>query len=123
MNFRCPVCLFAGLPYPPADYNICPCCGTEFGSDDNEYTHEQLLARWIAGGALWFYGHPPTGWNPWLQLAEGGRMDLVLRVQQGASEMSVWAGVKIPQGNVRSESNVLENPLLLARAATVSRIG
>jgi len=36
MNYRCPVCFFDELPYPPRDYHICPCCGTEFGNDDAE---------------------------------------------------------------------------------------
>ena len=42
MNHRCPVCMFDRLPYPPADYHICPCCGTEFGNDDAEFSHDQL---------------------------------------------------------------------------------
>jgi hypothetical protein len=72
MNYRCPVCFFPRLPYPPADYHICPCCGTEFENDDRLYSHEQLRERWIANGAHWFFGDPPENWNPWKQLAEGG---------------------------------------------------
>lgn len=73
MRFRCPVCMFPSLPYPPSDYHICPCCSTEFGNDDDDYTHVQLLEMWIAGGTRWFFGRPPEGWNPWTQLLVAGR--------------------------------------------------
>ncbi|MGC2287393.1 MAG: hypothetical protein WA542_19230 [Candidatus Acidiferrum sp.] len=72
MNYRCPVCGFASLPYPPTDYHICPCCSTEFGSDDADYTHEQLREMWVAGGAAWFFGQQPAHWNPWTQLILAG---------------------------------------------------
>ena len=65
------------MPYPPRDYDICPCCGTEFGNDDVEYTLEELRVAWITDGAQWFYGTPPADWNPWSQLIAGGRPDLV----------------------------------------------
>lgn len=76
MNFRCPVCFFTAMPYPPEDYNICPCCGTEFGNDDAEYSLEQLRNRWIANGAHWFYEQPPARWNPWDQLIKGGAVSV-----------------------------------------------
>lgn len=72
MNQMCPVCFYPDLPYAPADYNICPCCGTEFGNDDADLSHSQLRGAWIAGGLNWFFGRPPSGWNPWLQLERGG---------------------------------------------------
>ena len=72
-KYRCPVCMFAEIPYPPKDYHICPCCGTEFGNDDAEFSHEQLRGMWVAGGAHWFFGRAPEGWNPWLQLLKGKR--------------------------------------------------
>ena len=72
MNHQCPVCGFAFLPYPPADYHICPCCSTEFENDDVDYSHHQLREAWIAGGARWFFGQPPAHWNPWLQLIKAG---------------------------------------------------
>lgn len=70
MNYRCPVCFFAQMPYPPEDYDICPCCGTEFGNDDAEYSYDELRYRWLIGGALWFYGQPPLGWSAARQLAD-----------------------------------------------------
>ena len=69
MTFNCPVCFYDELPYPPADYHICPCCGTEFGNDDAEYSYDELRDSWIRSGAQWFFGQPPANWNPWAQLA------------------------------------------------------
>jgi hypothetical protein len=59
------------MPHPPIDYNICPCCGTEFGLDDVELTHAELRLRWLSNGALWFSDElrPQLTWNPFVQLA------------------------------------------------------
>jgi hypothetical protein len=72
MKYRCPVCMFASLPYPPTNYHICPCCSTEFGNDNADFSSHQLREMWIAGGAHWFFGEPPRHWNPWVQLIEAG---------------------------------------------------
>jgi hypothetical protein len=68
MKHRCPVCMYESMPYPASDYNICPCCSTEFGNDDSAFSHRQLREIWIASGANWFFGAPPEHWNPWMQL-------------------------------------------------------
>ncbi len=68
MNFTCPVCFFDKLEEPPRLYNICDCCGTEFGNDDEQQTYDELRAAWINAGARWFFGQAPFGWNPWMQL-------------------------------------------------------
>lgn len=68
--YTCPVCFYDGLGEPPVNYNICDCCGTEFGNDDEERTHRQLRQEWVDAGAKWFFGVPPMGWNPWSQLLE-----------------------------------------------------
>ena len=68
MTFTCPVCYYTGLQEPPTNYNICECCGTEFGVDDELRSHEQLRNQWINHGAPWFFRVPPVGWNPWMQL-------------------------------------------------------
>jgi len=68
----CPVCFYDNMPNAPQDYHICPCCGTEFGNDDQERTHEQLRQFWISTGAKWFFREPPPLWNPWLQLSLAG---------------------------------------------------
>jgi len=107
MNYRCPVCLYDRMPYPPRDYHICPCCGTEFGNDDAGVSHEQLRREWITSGAHWFYGHPPQKWNPWLQLIRGGHPEEVpfravaskssagteTTIRYGTGIFNVWAGV------------------------------
>ncbi len=61
----CPVCGYDGLYEPPynekgsGSYEICPCCGFQFGYDDFPYEErEQLFAqwreRWKNGGKKWF---------------------------------------------------------------------
>jgi len=79
MRYRCPVCKYNALPYPPADYHICPCCGTEFGNDDEDFSHEQLREMWVTSGAHWFFGNPPPGWNWFIQLYEAGLFPLSFR--------------------------------------------
>ena len=70
--FMCPVCFYDNMPNPAQDYHICPCCGTEFGSDDEDHTHAELRDFWISKGAKWFFHQPPRTWNPWQQLADAG---------------------------------------------------
>ncbi len=74
MKYSCPVCGFNGMAKPPADYYICPCCGTEFGYDDIAHSWSELRDRWLKKGGLWFSRHvsSPAGWNPALQLLEAG---------------------------------------------------
>lgn len=64
-SYTCPVCRYSNLEFPPEDFNICPCCGTEFGNDDFDMTHEQLLAEWVKSGCIWWskYEEPPEGWE------------------------------------------------------------
>jgi len=60
------------MPYPPRHYNICPCCGTEFDNDDVDHSFADLRYNWIMGGARWFFGEAPGGWNAAAQLAGAG---------------------------------------------------
>jgi len=73
----CPVCGYDRLEEPPEDYNICPCCGTEFGYEDFAVTEDgrkrqwsRLRQRWIRRGMRWFSpvlaSYP--GWDPAQQL-------------------------------------------------------
>ena len=94
MTYRCPVCLFGGLPYPPRDYHICPCCGTEFGNDDSEFTHAQLREMWVTKGASWFFGQAPNFWNPWLQLIDSGH---AASVPKFIARMTTSADLKVGQ--------------------------
>ena len=58
----CPVCGYTKLPDSPYDeygyptYIICPCCGFEFGFDDesNEFSFEEFRKNWIENGFLFF---------------------------------------------------------------------
>lgn len=80
MKHLCPVCGWPELADPPYDeaghgsYEICPCCGFEFGYDDDAQgeTHSQYRARWIAGGMQWWSRNrpEPIGWEPARQLAQ-----------------------------------------------------
>lgn len=78
--FRCPVCGFGELPWRPYDdfglpsFEICPCCGTQFGVEDARQSHELLRHVWAVGGARWWslVEPPPVGWDPAIQLSEFG---------------------------------------------------
>lgn len=99
MRYVCPVCGYAKLPYPPQDYHICPCCGTEFGNDDVEFSYSQLREMWIAAGARWFFRNAPHGWNPYLQLLTAGfdysvpQFASVLCLQTDATSASVAVAI------------------------------
>lgn len=83
-TFICPVCGYDGLYSPPrsssggASYEICPCCGFQFGvSDDDEgFTYDQWRKRWVDNGMDWYSSSrpKPNGWDPkqQLQRIEGG---------------------------------------------------
>ncbi len=74
MKHLCPVCGYNELPEPPQDYNICPCCGTEFGYTDFTASHESLRDRWVQRGMTWHSRRvsPPLDWNPEDQLMRAG---------------------------------------------------
>lgn len=74
MTYRCPVCGYPGLERPPADYEICPCCGTEFDYHDALRSHQSLRQEWIRGGLGWHsrVDSPPAGWNAYMQLIKAG---------------------------------------------------
>jgi hypothetical protein len=71
-GYLCPVCFYSGFNEPPEEFDICPCCGTEYGIDDfalspedTSLLHRQLRWQWVDNGAHWFDpGTPqPDGWN------------------------------------------------------------
>jgi hypothetical protein len=71
LQYFCPVCGYDALEEAPAEYSICPCCGTEFGYHDLTLSWEELRNRWVAAGAHWFSKHtvPPLRWAASAQLA------------------------------------------------------
>jgi hypothetical protein len=79
-RFTCPVCGFAELEEPHLDptgcptYSICPCCGTHFGADDLEQTHEALRQAWCQAGCEWWSQNEPapSGWDARRQLEAAG---------------------------------------------------
>lgn len=74
--FICPVCGFDRLTEPAYDnfgcasFDICPCCGTEFGYDDVKYLHTELRNVWISNGMKWWSSNmaPPDNWSPVAQI-------------------------------------------------------
>jgi hypothetical protein len=71
----CPVCGYSELQKPAYDrfgypsFEICPCCGVEFGYQDARRSHESLRAEWVAKGTQWRFPEArPPGWDPLLQL-------------------------------------------------------
>jgi hypothetical protein len=73
MTYGCPVCGYR-MPFPAEDYNICSCCGTEFGYDDAARNYTEIALLWTERGAKWFssFVKPPRNWNPWLQMINAG---------------------------------------------------
>ncbi len=76
----CPVCGYTHLPDPAYDdalvasFEICPCCGTQFGYDDAITPYSHLREKWIHAGSPWTSESiaPPEGWDASKQLANAG---------------------------------------------------
>ena len=64
----------AGAVTGSPTYSICPCCGVQYGADDQEKTHEELRKIWVQGGAQWWSQNqpPPEGWSADDQLKAAG---------------------------------------------------
>lgn len=87
-SYYCPIC---GLPlgdFAPwgkddktPTYDICPCCGVEWGNED--YTLEsrtEYRNKWLADGAKWFEpSKKPVNWNVEEQLKNIKLWDLRIR--------------------------------------------
>jgi hypothetical protein len=69
-TFTCPVCGY-GMNQPPYDYNICPCCGTEFELNDTSSTLADLRTLWLKSGLRWWstLDSPPDNWDPYTQIS------------------------------------------------------
>ncbi|HDL41698.1 MAG TPA: hypothetical protein ENG98_01625, partial [Actinobacteria bacterium] len=61
-----------------ASYEVCLCCGFEFGNDDNPRTaegdsFERYRWKWVQTGTVWFDPtHRPDDWSLNRQLAAAG---------------------------------------------------
>jgi hypothetical protein len=100
-SFTCPCCGYLGLVRPPyreltemasarglkppyeqyfgdPSYEVCACCGFEFGNDDNPGTSapasfEEYIREWIRLGCVWFDPtKKPPGWQLMDQLELAG---------------------------------------------------
>ena len=73
INNICPVCGYDKLDFKPYDeqgnasFEICPCCGFEFGCDDfpdKQKSFVEWRKKWIENGCNWFSRNPaPQDWN------------------------------------------------------------
>lgn len=85
MTYKCKVCGYDQMPHPPANYSICPCCGVEYGLDDEDATHDQLRNEWLRAGAPWFSRIEPyvqpVNWDAWEQVERAGYRYSVPRPQ------------------------------------------
>ncbi|MFK4427732.1 hypothetical protein ABH959_004911 [Bacillus sp. RC51] len=72
MNYICLICGFNELLDPPYDedddpsYEICSCCGFQFGYDDYDqgYTFIEYRKKWLEKGAIWFNSaEKPARWS------------------------------------------------------------
>jgi hypothetical protein len=54
----------------PENYNICPCCGTEFDNNDANTSISNLRTAWLKSGLKWWspVDEPPCDWDPYQQL-------------------------------------------------------
>lgn len=78
-KYQCPVCGYIGLHEAPynseglGSFEICPCCGFEFGCDDfpdKAVAIDRWRSDWIAQKFPWFSQCclPPEEWDPQAQL-------------------------------------------------------
>ena len=93
---HCPLCGYGPLADRYADaqelrwsYDICPCCGCEFGYDDNL----RHLEKWIEGGMKWFNQDLcSTTWSYEEQIQNQIRPWPPRGIQQDAQPDAVGAG-------------------------------
>lgn len=70
-NYICRVCGFVHSFFPwredniTASFEICDCCGVEFGYEDCTLTAiKSYRQEWLKNGAQWFHGeYKPSGWS------------------------------------------------------------
>jgi hypothetical protein len=66
------------LHFGDPSYEVCGCCGYEYGYDDEPgagagLSFEDYLKDWIAVGCRWLFpGQKPDGWDLDEQLAQAG---------------------------------------------------
>lgn len=75
----CPICGYPDLDEPAYNssgspsFDICSCCGVQFGYNDTRWTHDELRDCWIKLGMSWWSPLPkPQGWDPIKQMKAAG---------------------------------------------------
>lgn len=105
MKNICPVCGFPDLDEPAyhsdlgGSYEICPCCGTEFGYDDAGSSIPELRQRWKDNGCRWWSSSsPPINWNPALQLGNirGQEIEIISKKEMDIFKEVVFASANGP---------------------------
>ena len=114
MKYICPVCVYP-MDEEAGDYNICSCCGTEFGLHDERFTHQQLRADWIREGAKWWSvsDGPPANWDPTIQLGK------LYPQPKGEPSMSLYIiGRPIKLGRKRHRGRIRPRPVVMEKRQT-----
>ena len=123
MNYVCPVCGYDELTEPPYDdldlrtsssFEICPCCGTEFGYTDSNLSHDALRAQWIMVGMTWhFASHErPKGWEPTAQLRAAGFSPDPASYDPALFEGTFSSDASVAPHACASMTNLLETPTI-----------
>jgi len=117
MKYFCSVCGYDALTKAPVDYNICPCCGTEFGYDDVAHSWDDLRTLWLSKGAHWFSKHtpPPPAWNVLNQIG-------LLNVQHMRNIAGTTNGEvpTVKEGSLMSKPVVLNEPPIRISGTTAN---
>jgi hypothetical protein len=79
-TFTCEICGYPNLERPPRDetgapsFEICPCCGGEFGYNDiTVEVKRDYLRKWIKSGTKWLNpSFKPQNWSLSSQLGAIG---------------------------------------------------
>lgn len=75
--YICPICGYDKLDESPYDetgepsFEICPCCGIEFGCDLENFhiSENEYRKKWLSKGGIWFDPcEQPEEWDLELQL-------------------------------------------------------
>jgi hypothetical protein len=76
-RYICLVCGYPDLTNPYGDffhpsYEICPCCGYQYGYDDHFRSPISWRTMWIDHDSMrwWAHGGPPESWEPHQQLKQ-----------------------------------------------------
>ena len=89
-KYICPICGYTQLSEPPYDeygcssYDICPCCGNQFGYSDSGFSHKDLRKVWVSEDCRWNSAviSPPENWDPIAQLKKQNLLDVLgLRIR------------------------------------------